>query len=270
MIALQGVSKYFSRIDGGQAAVDEVTLHIQAGDIHGIVGSSGAGKSTLLRMINMLERPDQGSVTVNGERLTGLPERRLRPARQQIGMIFQQFNLVHNRTVGGNVAVPLELAGIPKDRRQARVRECLEQVGLLDKLDEYPAQLSGGQKQRVAIARAIANHPRVLLCDEPTSALDPKSTSGILELLQQINEQLGVTIVIVTHEMDVVKRLCNTVSVMERGRITESYSREQDHFAPAPDYTLSYREQLLGRSDDAVSPGTETAADPQDGVNGNG
>ena len=269
MIALQGVSKYFGGTDRRQAAVEEVTLHIEAGDIHGIVGSSGAGKSTLLRMINMLERPDQGTVTVNGERLTDLPERRLRPARQQIGMIFQQFNLLHNRTVGGNVAASLELAGVPGARRQQRVRECLEQVGLLDKMNEYPAQLSGGQKQRVAIARAIANHPRVLLCDEPTSALDPRSTSGILELLQQINEQLGVTMVIVTHEMDVVKRLCNTVSVMEHGRITESYSRAQDSFAPVPDYTLSYREQLLGRTDTDAPASSEAAVSPN-GVNENG
>ncbi len=247
MITLEGVSKYFGSAGVGQAAVQEIDLHIEAGGIHGIVGSSGAGKSTLLRMINMLERPDAGCVTVAGTELTALPERKLREARQGIGMIFQQFNLVHNRTAGGNVSAPLELAGIKGIERKLRVNECLEQVGLLDRLQSYPAQLSGGQRQRVAIARAIANRPQVLLCDEPTSALDPATTAGILELLQQINKELGVTIVIVTHEMDVVKSICHTVSVMEHGRITESYSRAQHGFAPAPDYTRSYREQLLGK-----------------------
>ncbi len=258
MITLEGVSKYFGSVGVGQAAVQEIDLHIEAGGIHGIVGSSGAGKSTLLRMINMLERPEAGRVIVAGQELTALSERKLREVRQGIGMIFQQFNLVHNRNVSGNVAAPLELAGMKGIERKLRVHECLEQVGLQDRLHAYPAQLSGGQRQRVAIARAIANRPQVLLCDEPTSALDPATTAGILQLLKQINEELGVTIVIVTHEMDVVKSICNTVSVMEHGRITESYSRAQHGFAPAPDYTLPYREQLLGQSESTKQGGEPT------------
>lgn len=246
MISLESVSKYFGKMGNTNAAVQDVSLHIERGMIHGIIGSSGAGKSTLLRMMNILERPDQGVVIVNGKRLTGLSDHQLRLARQQIGMVFQQFNLVHNRTVRKNIEIPLELAGVPKSERQQRVLECLELVGLLDKGNAYPAQLSGGQKQRVGIARAIANHPQVLLCDEPTSALDPKTTAGILDVLRQINQQLGVTIVIVTHEMDVVRSLCDTVSVMEQGKITESFSRSQDGFTASPAYTLSYREQLLG------------------------
>lgn len=246
MISLESVSKYFGKIGSSNVAVQDVSLHIERGMIHGIIGSSGAGKSTLLRMMNVLERPDHGVVTVNGKRLTGLSDHQLRLARQQIGMVFQQFNLVHNRTVRKNIEIPLELAGVPKSERQQRVLECLELVGLLDKGNDYPAQLSGGQKQRVGIARAIANHPQVLLCDEPTSALDPKTTAGILDVLRQINQQLGVTIVIVTHEMDVVRSLCDTVSVMEHGKITESFSRAQDGFTASPAYTLSYREQLLG------------------------
>lgn len=230
----------------GNVAVQDVSLHIERGTIHGIIGSSGAGKSTLLRMMNVLERPDVGVVTIDGKRLTTMTDDQLRLARQQIGMVFQQFNLVHNRTVSKNIEIPLELAGVPKSQRQQRVLECLELVGLSDKGNDYPAQLSGGQKQRVGIARAIANHPHVLLCDEPTSALDPKTTSGILDVLRQINQQLGVTIVIVTHEMDVVRSLCDTVSVMENGIITESFSRAQDGFTASPAYTLSYREQLLG------------------------
>lgn len=246
MISLESVSKYFDKMGNTNAAVQDVSLHIERSMIHGIIGSSGAGKSTLLRMMNILERPDQGVVIVNGKRLTGLSDHQLRLARQQIGMVFQQFNLVHNRTVRKNIEIPLELAGVPKSERQQRVLECLELVGLLDKGNAYPAQLSGGQKQRVGIARAIANHPQVLLCDEPTSALDPKTTAGILDVLRQINQQLGVTIVIVTHEMDVVRSLCDTVSVMEQGKITESFSRAQDGFTASPAYTLSYREQLLG------------------------
>lgn len=246
MISLESVSKYFGKMGNGNVAVQDVSLHIERGTIHGIIGSSGAGKSTLLRMMNVLERPDVGVVTIDGKRLTTMTDDQLRLARQQIGMVFQQFNLVHNRTVSKNIEIPLELAGVPKSQRQQRVLECLELVGLSDKGNDYPAQLSGGQKQRVGIARAIANHPHVLLCDEPTSALDPKTTSGILEVLRQINQQLGVTIVIVTHEMDVVRSLCDTVSVMENGMITESFSRAQDGFTASPAYTLSYREQLLG------------------------
>ena len=222
MIQLQSVEKSFN----GLYAVHPLSLTINKGEIHGIIGTSGAGKSTLIRLMNLLERPDQGSVTVNGRELTALKETDLRKARQQIGMIFQQFQLVLNRTVGQNVEMPLELMGVEKSERQKRVIECLNFVGLSDKVDAYPAQLSGGQKQRVAIARALANNPPVLLCDEPTSALDPSTTSEILQVLKDVNETFGATIVIVTHEMNVVKSICSRVSIMKEGRIVESLSIE--------------------------------------------
>ncbi|MUG67950.1 ATP-binding cassette domain-containing protein [Paenibacillus campinasensis] len=223
MISLHNVSKSF--VTGGtrHQAVEPVSLHIEEGSVHGIIGISGAGKSTLLRMINVLERPDSGQVMVNGQDLTLLGERQLREARRAIGMIFQQFQLVSNRTVLGNVAMPLELARMPKAERMKRAAEVLKYVGLEDKAKHYPSQLSGGQKQRVAIARALANYPKVLLCDEPTSSLDPRTTADILSVLQDINLQLGVTIVIVSHEMDVVNRICDHISVMESGRLVTTY-----------------------------------------------
>lgn len=199
-------------------------------------------------MMNVLEIPDEGRVLVNGCDLTQMTETQLREARRSIGMIFQQFNLLHNRTVSGNVATPLELAGIPKKRRGVRVAECLRFVGLLDKAEQYPAQLSGGQKQRVAIARALANNPRVLLCDEPTSSLDPKTTVEILEVLRHINQTLGVTIVIVTHEMDVVKSICQAVSVMENGSITDTFALKERSTEPTLPLPPSFREQLLGKA----------------------
>lgn len=223
LISLHNVSKSF--VTGGtrHQAVEPVSLHIEEGSVHGIIGTSGAGKSTLLRMINVLERPDSGQVMVNGQDLTLLGERQLREARRAIGMIFQQFQLVSNRTVLGNVAMPLELARMPKAERMKRAAEVLKYVGLEDKAKHYPSQLSGGQKQRVAIARALANYPKVLLCDEPTSSLDPRTTADILSVLQDINLQLGVTIVIVSHEMDVVNRICDHISVMESGRLVTTY-----------------------------------------------
>ncbi|MNJ47365.1 Methionine import ATP-binding protein MetN [compost metagenome] len=247
MISMHEVSKsYEQQRNARLAAVQAVTLTIEEGSIHGIIGPSGAGKSTLLRLMNMLESPDTGRVVVEGKDLTAMNEAQLREAQRSIGMIFQQFNLLQNRTVRGNVSVPLELAGVPKKERVERVRECLQFVGLLDKAEEYPAALSGGQKQRVAIARALANSPKVLLCDEPTSSLDPKTTNDILTVLRHVNKTLGVTIVIVTHEMNVVARICNQVSVMEDGRLTDSFAlNTRDH----PAKTLapkSYREQLLG------------------------
>ncbi|AZK48430.1 methionine ABC transporter ATP-binding protein [Paenibacillus lentus] len=247
MISLHEVSKsYGQQRNGRLAAVQAVTLKIEDGSIHGIIGPSGAGKSTLLRLMNMLESPDTGRVVVEGKDLTAMGEAQLREARRSIGMIFQQFNLLQNRTVSGNVSIPLELAGMPKKERAERVRECLQFVGLLDKADEYPSALSGGQKQRVAIARALTNSPKVLLCDEPTSSLDPKTTNDILAVLRHVNESLGVTIVIVTHEMNVVAQICKQVSVMEDGRLTDSFTltkRTPAVNAPRP---KSYREQLLG------------------------
>jgi len=233
MITLSNVSKTFSTPQGSLRAVAEVSLHVAAGDVLGIVGFSGAGKSTLLRMINLLERPDQGGkVIVAGENLAALKPVALNAARHAIGMIFQNFNLLSNRTVFDNVSLPLEIAAYPASRRRARVLECLDIVGLADKAASYPAKLSGGQKQRVAIARALANGPQVLLCDEPTSSLDPQTTDTILVFLRRINEQFGTTIVVVTHEMHVVRSICNTVGVMEQGRLVERFAMNAPGFQP--------------------------------------
>ncbi|MEC0172760.1 methionine ABC transporter ATP-binding protein [Paenibacillus graminis] len=251
MLALNGVSKSFDLKEGRYCAVNNVSLNVRAGAIHGIIGASGAGKSTMLRLINLLERPDAGTVTLDGRLLTGMPEKLLRKERQKIGMIFQQFNLVGNATVSRNVAIPLELAGAPRSGRMERVRECLQFVGLEGKADQYPAQLSGGQRQRVAIARALANSPKLLLCDEPTSALDPGTTADILGVLQHINDVLGVTVVIVTHELDVVRKICTDVSVMEGGRIVDSFSRGDGGFLAPEGHTGSYRERITGKAGEA-------------------
>ena len=226
LIRLREVSKSFKLPDGKRFdAVKQVSFDVRAGDVFGLIGKSGAGKSTLLRLINLLERPDAGEVLVNGQNLLDLNKRALREARQSIGMIFQQFNLLQNATVFDNVAFPLRIHG--KHSRAeiaARVRECLEIVGLTDKIDAYPAQLSGGQKQRVAIARALAPRPAVLLCDEPTSALDAETTRSVLDTLREINARFGVTIVIVTHELEVVRALCRQVAVVEAGVIAEQFA----------------------------------------------
>ncbi|MDS9471269.1 methionine ABC transporter ATP-binding protein [Sporosarcina pasteurii] len=220
MIELIDVEKSFGDIK----AVRPLSLTILKGEIHGIVGTSGAGKSTLIRMMNLLERPDKGTVRVGDQNLTSLTVHELRKARQRIGMIFQQFQLVLNRTVAENVEMPLELVGVKKTERKKRVKECLQFVGIADKHDAYPAELSGGQKQRVAIARALANHPAVLLCDEPTSSLDPETTLEVLQVLHHINQTLGVTIVIVTHGMDVIKSICERVSIMKNGQLIDSFA----------------------------------------------
>jgi D-methionine transport system ATP-binding protein len=232
MIEFREVSKTFNTPNGPLRAVDSVSLTIERGEIFGLIGFSGAGKSTLLRMINLLERPDEGTVTVGGVDLTGLSMRELRRRRLSIGMIFQHFNLLNNLTVYDNVSFPLEIAKVPKAERKRRIEECLEMVGLLDKAKVYPAKLSGGQKQRVAIARALANRPEVLLCDEPTSSVDPQTTGSILASLKEINEKLGITIVLVTHEMNVVKAICNKVAVMEHGRIVEQFDLDAKEIAP--------------------------------------
>jgi D-methionine transport system ATP-binding protein len=203
------------------AALKGVNLEVQAGEIFGVLGPSGAGKSTLIRCINLLERPDAGSILVDGQELTGLAPDELRKARRRIGMIFQHFNLLSSRTVAGNVAFPLEIAGVKKGERDERVSELLGLVGLSEKAAAYPAQLSGGQKQRVGIARALATQPTVLLSDEATSALDPQNTIAILDLLRDLNRRLGLTILLITHEMNVVKQVCDRVAVLENGLITE-------------------------------------------------
>ena len=233
MITLEKVSKTFETPEGRLRAVSSVSLEIEEGDIFGIVGFSGAGKSTLLRMINLLEPPDPGGrVTVAGQELTALPAAAVKRARQSIGMIFQHFNLLSNRTAADNVALPLEIAGRPALERARRVRECLEIVGLADKAGTYPAKLSGGQKQRVAIARALATEPKVLLCDEPTSAVDPQTTGVILDFLKRINRSFGTTIVLVTHEMSAVNAICNRVAVMDAGRVVESFALDDPGFVP--------------------------------------
>lgn len=222
MIHLNDVKKRFRRPDGGWFdAVSDTSLSVSAGEIFGLIGFSGAGKSTLLRLINLLERPDAGAVIVDGQDLTQLSGTELRRARQNIGMVFQQFNLLANRTVAENVAFPLEIAGWKREAIRQRVAECLEIVGLTDRAGHYPAQLSGGQKQRVGIARALAPRPHVILADEPTSALDPKTTQSILECLRDINARFGVTIVIVTHEMGVIRSICHRAALLDAGRVVE-------------------------------------------------
>lgn len=225
LIRLSGVSKTFpppAKDASPVTAVDDIDLTISAGEVVGIIGYSGAGKSTVLRLVNGLETPTTGEVQIDGRDITRLRERELRELRGDIGMIFQQFNLFESRTVAKNVAYPLEIAGRPRAEISARVGELLEFVGLSDKARSYPEQLSGGQKQRVGIARALATDPRILLADEATSALDPDTTQEVLGLLRRVNRELGITIVVITHEMDVIRSLADRVVVMEGGRIIES------------------------------------------------
>ncbi len=221
VIELKDLNKEFKTAKAQVSAVRNVNLTIQDGEVFGIIGFSGAGKSTLVRCINLLERPTSGSVIINGTDLMRLNGKQLRDARKRIGMIFQQFNLLSQRTVEANIRYPLEIAGVKREEADARVRELLELVDLTDKAKSYPSQLSGGQKQRVAIARALAPRPEIILCDEATSALDPITTSSILDLLKSLNEKLGVTIVVITHEMKVVEQICDRVAVMSDGEIKE-------------------------------------------------
>ena len=222
MIELRGLGKTFQTANGDITALRDISLTIEDGEIFGIIGLSGAGKSTLVRCINLLERPTAGDVLVDGKSLLRLSRRELLETRRSIGMIFQSFNLLEQRSVLRNVCYPLEIAGTPKEAAKARARELLALVGLADREKAYPAQLSGGQKQRVAIARALATKPRYLLCDEATSALDPNTTQSILSLLKEINKTLGVTIVVITHEMRVIDQICDRVAVIDQSRIAES------------------------------------------------
>ena len=220
MISFQSVGKTFARASA--PALRDVTLDIAAGEVFGVIGQSGAGKSTLIRMINGLERPSQGRVVTDGEDVGALDPAALRTLRRRVGMIFQHFNLLSSKTVAENVAFPLKVAGLPPRAVEARVSELLSRVGLSDQARKYPAQLSGGQKQRVGIARALASGPKVLLCDEATSALDPQTTEQILDLLAQLNRELGLTIVLITHEMEVIRRVCHRVAVLDAGAVVES------------------------------------------------
>ena len=221
MIELKHVSKVFETAGGRVEALKDISLTIPDGDVYGIIGMSGAGKSTLVRCINMLERPTSGEVIVNGKRLDTMSPAQLRAARRDITMIFQRFNLLMQRNCLDNVCFPMELAGVSRREAASRAQELLETVGLPDKAKAYPAQLSGGQQQRVAIARALATNPKVLLCDEATSALDPKTTRQILELIGDINKKLGITVVIITHQMSVVKSVCNHVAILDDGEVVE-------------------------------------------------
>lgn len=224
MIKLKNISKIFDISGKKLTALDNVNLEVPKGHICGVIGASGAGKSTLIRCVNLLERPSSGSVIIDGKDLTQLSDKELVHERRNIGMIFQHFNLLSSRTVFENVALPLELEQTEKNAINQKVNELLALVGLTDKKDVYPANLSGGQKQRVAIARALASDPKVLLCDEATSALDPATTQSILKLLKEINRTLGITILLITHEMDVVKRICDLVAVIDKGQLVEQGS----------------------------------------------
>lgn len=221
MIELKHLGKTFQTSAKEIIALEDINLSIQDGEIFGIIGISGAGKSTLVRCINLLERPSSGEVLIDGKDIMTLPKKELLKLRQSIGMIFQSFNLLEQRSVLGNVCFPLEIAGVDKKQAQQRAMELIELVGLSDRIESYPSQLSGGQKQRVAIARALATKPKYLLCDEATSALDPNTTRAILELLHDINKTLGVTIVIITHEMKVIDQICDRVAVIDSSHIAE-------------------------------------------------
>ncbi len=248
LVELRDVHKTFAPTQRGGKPVEAirgVDLDVEAGEIHAIVGYSGAGKSTLVRLVNALELPTSGSVTVDGTRIDQLGERELRQVRQGIGMIFQQFNLMRSRTVWGNLEFPLQLAGVDRTERQRRISELLHFVGLADKAHAYPEQLSGGQKQRVGIARALATNPSILLADESTSALDPDTTREVLSLLRKVNEDLGITIIVITHEMDVVRTLAHRVSVMEHGRVVESGPVVELFARPTQDVTRRFVATLV-------------------------
>ena len=240
MIEFRHISKDFGTGEHAVHAVQDVSLTVETGEIFGIIGFSGAGKSTLVRCINLLERPTSGEVLLDGQELTALPPKQLRQARKKIGMIFQHFNLMPSRTVAGNVAYPLRGSGLSREQIAAKVQSLLELVGIGDKADAFPSQLSGGQKQRVAIARALANDPSVLLCDEATSALDPQTTKAILHLLRDLNAKLGLTIVLITHEMAVVREICHRVAVMEHGRVAEQGEVFNVFVDPRQDITRSF------------------------------
>lgn len=232
IIEIQSLSKTFRTKDSEVRALNNINLTIEKGDIFGIIGMSGAGKSTLVRCINMLEKPSEGTVLFDGRDLSSLSNSELREVRHSMGMIFQQFNLLMQRTAERNICFPLELAGADKASARKRAKELLELVGLSDKAQSYPSQLSGGQKQRVAIARALATNPKVLLCDEATSALDPTTTTSILALLKDINHRMGITIVIITHQMSVIEEICNRVAIIDESQIAESGAVEDIFYRP--------------------------------------
>ncbi len=245
MIEFKNISKHYELKGQNIRALDEINLTIPAGSIFGIIGYSGAGKSTLIRLINLLERPTHGQIIINQTDFTALDANALRHERANIGMIFQHFNLMQTKTVADNIEMPLKLLGVAKAERQKRLNELLEFIDLKHKKDAYPDELSGGQKQRVGIARALANHPKILLCDEATSALDPQTTQSVLELLKKINKEQGITIVMVTHEMDVIESVCDYVAVMEQGKVIENGSTLEIFSQPKHPTTKTFIQTVL-------------------------
>ena len=232
IIEIKSLSKTFGSGDNQVAALQNVSLTVKSGEIFGIIGLSGAGKSTLVRCINLLERPDEGQILFHGQNLMKMPDKELRKQRRTISMIFQSFNLLDQRTALDNICFPLELVGTPRKEAKQRAMELLEIVGLPDKANAYPVQLSGGQKQRIAIARALASNPEVLLCDEATSALDPQTTDSILKLLQKINQERGITVIIITHQMSVIEQICHRVAILDHGEVAEIGKVEDDFHNP--------------------------------------
>ena len=253
MIELKNIEKLYKTDNGVITAVKDVNLTIKQGEIFGIIGYSGAGKSTLIRLLNGLEKPSSGTVVVNGQEISSISGNKLRAARQKISMIFQHFNLLWSRTVEENISFPLEIAGVKKEDRAKRVKELIDLVGLSGREKSFPSQLSGGQKQRVGIARALANNPEVLLCDEATSALDPETTDQILELLLDINKRIGLTIVLITHEMHVIRKICHRVAVMEAGQIVEQGEVLQVFQNPQAPITKNFVMQVSGKKEAKVS-----------------
>ena len=250
MISIKGLKKQFITKDRKITAVNDVDLEIKEGEIFGVIGYSGAGKSTFIRLINRLEEPTNGKIRIGDKEITELDSHELRVARQNIGMIFQHFNLLWSRTVAENIAFPLEIAGVNKAERMKRVQELIDLVGLTGRENAYPSQLSGGQKQRVGIARALANKPKLLLCDEATSALDPETTNSILDLLVDINEKMGLTIILITHEMHVIRKICHRVAVMEEGNIVELGDVLDVFTNPKQPVTKRFVQQMMGDDED--------------------
>lgn len=245
MIEFKDISKHYELKGQTIRALDQINLEIPEGSIFGIIGYSGAGKSTLIRLINLLERPTQGQVIINQKDFTALDARSLRQERANIGMIFQHFNLLQTKTVAANIEIPLKLLGVSKAEREKRLNELLDFIDLKHKKNAFPDELSGGQKQRVGIARALANHPKILLCDEATSALDPQTTKSVLALLKKINQEQGITIVMVTHEMDVIETVCDYVAVMEQGKVIETGSTIDIFSQPQHPTTKNFIQTVL-------------------------
>ena len=266
MIKISQVEKIYDAAAGKVHALKGINLEIAKGEIYGIIGLSGAGKSTLVRCINMLERPTSGSVIVDGKDMTKLNESELRDARKNIGMIFQHFNLLSSATVYDNIAFPLTLSNTPKDEIEKKVRPLLELVGLKDKANQYPAQLSGGQKQRVGIARALASDPKILLCDEATSALDPQTTKSILALIKDINRKLSLTVVVITHEMQVIKEICDKVAVISNGVIAEKGTVLDVFTNPQHEITKEFISVLLSNDLPAAFRGNEISSEKVEGA----